>query len=755
MKPALLIFFLFFQFFLGQAFLSGDLCGQSLQTGKGYLNITKGLSGGTFEAGDTLEIRATIARLSGGSISRVRYVDTIPDNTSFVPGSLRLMTNEGVEYRSFSDAANDDDALYDPSDKTLKIHVSASDGSLGSGYARDTDPYADDTRAPGFSNSNQPSLFGSGCIIVASYRIVIDPVSIGTVINAKGGAFYYRSSGTQVASLPSISLLIASNLGLCSNKVSKNSVIENAGTFGEGSSRNRGTSSTLGTEYGFVNMGANSPGDGNYSLANNTSGDGSADNSVPGKSSKRVFTVWEISGDHTNATDPVAGNPATAAGTSGGYMLIINASYANGVAVSQSINNLCDETYYEFSAWFKNICRYCGCDITGKGAFTSGYNTAFPGDSSGVKPNLTFEVNGEAMYTTGDIPFTGTWVKKGFIFKTKPGVNIINIRIRNNSGGGGGNDWAMDDLALSICGPGISVTPTSISDCNNNYVDMAATVQYFEQNFGAFIWEKSIDGGNTWVTTPEVGEATPIALPGGQYEYTVHYPSLYVTQADSGNRYRVRVATNLGNLSSEACSYLDTTVASLTIFDCQVLDENLISFTGKSINNRNYLYWITGNETRPVVYSLEKSTDGTYYRPVTVQSGMNKKDVNNYSYADTAVPASMTWYRLKITDPATGRSKYAPVVILNNSTAPGKAAINVFENPFYQSITIEVSAFQQQEMSLRLYNLYGKQVKSTTMQVETGYKKLNWTGLESLPAGLYALEVRLGDQVVTKKMIKR
>src|SRR5690606_37848846 len=106
-------------------------------------------------------------------------------------------------------------------------------------------------------------------------------------------------------------------------------------------------------------------------------------------------------------------------------------------------------------------------------------------------------------------------------------------------------------------------------------------------------------------------------------------------------------------------------------------------------------------------------------------------------------------------DPATGRSKYAPVVTLNSSAASGKATIKVFQNPFHQSITIEVSALQQQEMSLRLYNLYGKKVKSTSLQVETGYKKVVWSGLESLPAGLYALEVRLGDQIVTNKMIKR
>ena len=64
-------------------------------TGKSYVNITKGVSGGTIEPGDILEIRATIAvsRIGANailSISRAHFVDTIPANTTFVAGSLRI-----------------------------------------------------------------------------------------------------------------------------------------------------------------------------------------------------------------------------------------------------------------------------------------------------------------------------------------------------------------------------------------------------------------------------------------------------------------------------------------------------------------------------------------------------------------------------------------------------------------------------------------------------------------------------------------
>ncbi|WP_315820221.1 hypothetical protein [Paraflavitalea speifideaquila] len=87
-----------------------------VQTGKSYVNVTKGLNGGTIEPGDTLEIRATIAvgNWDARSVSRAHYVDTIPANTTYIPGSLKILTNEGLTFKAYTDASGDDPAYYDP-----------------------------------------------------------------------------------------------------------------------------------------------------------------------------------------------------------------------------------------------------------------------------------------------------------------------------------------------------------------------------------------------------------------------------------------------------------------------------------------------------------------------------------------------------------------------------------------------------------------------------------------------------------------
>jgi hypothetical protein len=89
-------------------------------------------------------------------------------------------------------------------------------------------------------------------------------------------------------------------------------------------------------------------------------------------------------------------------------MVVINANYKTDTAYLDTISNLCPNTYYQYTAWFRNICSKCGCDSNGTGASGgAGYIPTGAGDSSGVHPNLTFNINGYDYYTTGNILYTG------------------------------------------------------------------------------------------------------------------------------------------------------------------------------------------------------------------------------------------------------------------------------------------------------------------------------------------------------------
>src|SRR4051812_25341549 len=107
--------------FLTIAFTSNA---QNIDFGKSYVNITKGLSGGTTEPGDILEIRASIV-VRVGSYDSCGYFDAIPAGTSYVPGTIRVLTNEGKIYKQFTDAIGDDQGWISGSNIRINLGYNA------------------------------------------------------------------------------------------------------------------------------------------------------------------------------------------------------------------------------------------------------------------------------------------------------------------------------------------------------------------------------------------------------------------------------------------------------------------------------------------------------------------------------------------------------------------------------------------------------------------------------------------------------
>ena len=60
---------------------------QTIDFGKSYVNLTKGLNGGTVETGDTLEIRASFV-VRSGTYDSCGYTDAVPAGTTFIPSTF-------------------------------------------------------------------------------------------------------------------------------------------------------------------------------------------------------------------------------------------------------------------------------------------------------------------------------------------------------------------------------------------------------------------------------------------------------------------------------------------------------------------------------------------------------------------------------------------------------------------------------------------------------------------------------------------
>ncbi|MCG2614637.1 T9SS type A sorting domain-containing protein [Terrimonas sp. NA20] len=740
----------------------------TVTTGKSFVNISRP-NGGTFLPGDIIEVRATIAVIGGGTtaatrLNNLRYNDTINlTKFEYIDNSLQMISNEGRLQTAYSDNADLDSGHIHKSSGRIRFNIGNSAG------AADVTTQGESGTGSGRlwgSGGMRPSFFGSTCIRVYAFRVRIKndgSVAVGETIDMPAGNFRYNrgSSGSLSSSdFTPYKIRISPDYGLCANAAGSNAIVgESGGTFGSGTAQNRaGGTSFVPLPYTMLDFGANTPNDNYYGLANTTSTDGTVNPNVNyssgSGSGSRVFGVWDIIGDHTGAADQTLGNwPGT-----GGYTVVVNASYETNRAFTQNISGLCEDTYYEFSAWFRNICRRCGCDSSGKGSTVPGYRPGPSNDSSGVRPNLNFQIDGEDVYTSGNIAYTGTWVKKGFVFKTKTGQTSMTVTIRNNAPGGGGNDWAIDDIGVRTCLPNMKYSPTMTPTvCQGSPFKVTDTIRSYFDNYRFHRWQTSMDNGVTWTNVSAVIDSTPhynAAL--NMYEYWSSYINPLITVADNGRRYRLVIATSTANLTNNSCRTTDEmNGVTLTVNDCGgTLATKFLNFSGSVHNNKSVLKWTVTGEEQDAIYGIQRSADGINYASIATVNGTatSGSDQTSYAFTDPEDLTRKMHYRIFV-QTKDNRGTFSRTLQLEAKQSPF-AFISVV-NPFQRELFFDISTDRNGTAKAELIDNMGKTVKRKTLELREGVNQLSLAETDALPTGIYILRVECGGIVITRRVLKQ
>lgn len=760
-----------------------------LKYGNSYVNISKKTTGGTVTTGDTLEIRTTFyinsaynnsnSGTNGGSgrIYAVRYLDSLPRKTDTINYPLKRITNEGVQSRSYTLTANDDAGTFIKNPllpNIYQIRINLGGPTLGVEPTRPTLASATSTTdvvgASSIQGNSNPPKFGSGTLTTVAFRVKVTGVAGDTIVLGAAKIIYKKTSAgvdTTINFTPYKIIISASNAAFCSNATGATFTGEAGGTFDSGTVLNRSYAPSFSIPgYTYINNVSRSVGinDGYYAVVKNTSplsstqpnsrrqgaggGTCSAPSPIPTTDScaNRMFGgFWFINGDHTG-TNNSAGKSPPAAATRSGYMLVVNADISQSEAYRQTISGLCPDTYYEFSAWVRNVCPLCGID-------SSGTQTWKPG----VLPNLTFVVDGLDYYSSGDIDTLG-WLKRGFVVKTDTAQTSFTISIRNNAPGGGGNDWALDDISLASCTPDISITPGSGLDstCYGNSINFSATITSSYNNMNWWKWQKSTNNGSSWsdVTT---GNTTP-TWNGLAWTYTVNLNLTNVPSSDSGALYRAVFAPTFGSLTNASCNVISNSIRLIvrTIYDpagvCKVLPVKIVNFSARKDNNNVKLIWTSENEQPNVLYELERSSDGTTFIKIGSQDGRGLT-MNAYSYIDAAPLKGINYYRAKVIDTRTGKIFYTNIAVVYTDEGKQFDLISVL-NPFKSNIYVTLSVANSGTVKMQLNNMQGGLIRNYQQSVIKGVSQIQMPDLSSLPAGMYLLRIEMGNDVVVKKVYK-
>ncbi|MFJ4950278.1 isopeptide-forming domain-containing fimbrial protein [Streptomyces sp. NPDC088760] len=145
-----------------------------------YMLLAKtAIPAGPLEVGDVVTYRITAKNEGGGAAENLVLTDVIPEGTTYLPGSLRIV--DGPNAGAKSDARSDDQAYYDATANKVVFH-------LGNG-------------ASGAAGGSLPSTATQPAGTTVEYRVTIDRASGGKQITNTATASYENRLGDRPESL--------------------------------------------------------------------------------------------------------------------------------------------------------------------------------------------------------------------------------------------------------------------------------------------------------------------------------------------------------------------------------------------------------------------------------------------------------------------------------------------------------------------------------------------------------------------------
>lgn len=250
-------------------------------------------------------------------------------------------------------------------------------------------------------------------------------------------------------------------------------------------------------------------------------------------------------------------------------------------------------------------------------------------------------------------------------------------------------------------------------------------------------------GGNsstyTWTQTTSTGTIT---LPQTTATITV-------TPPEDGTIYRATGTTTNGCPNSDE--------ARINISSTP-LPVSLVSFEAVRQRASVLLRWATASEKDNAHFMVQRSTNGEAFANLGKVAGAGTTSRRTeYEFVDGKLPAatgSVLYYRLQQTD-LDGSSTYSPVQAVQLSSSAASLQAEVFPNPYDTRVAVRLRSKQAGVVKFLVHDVVGRPLLSGSAPVTEGLQDVEVPQASMLPAGLYYLTVRQGNQQQVLKLQRR
>ena len=342
--------------------------------------------------------------------------------------------------------------------------------------------------------------------------------------------------------------------------------------------------------------------------------------------------------------------------------------------------------------------------------------------------------NNTILTFTGAINPSGTSNKNGKII-----VSGINSRLRTNIQVESNAFFPVATSTLDIDYAPVTIENTSPTTFWS--VGVKSTVDSLLANSKKVNLQWDIAGGTRANITVQWDEA--------QEEVGFNRPTCDLYHWNDGAKiWEATVVNSRGNTSP---THSLTTVgwssfSPFAVFSQAALPVELMSFTGKTQQNKALLTWQTATEKNNKGFEVEKSFDGQTFDNIGfVKGNGNSTLTQKYDFTDANFIQN-AYYRLKQVD-ANGDFEYSKIIALTVGNAKSKSTVKAYPNPMADVLTVETSVSETSQ--LEIIDAVGRVVFK--QNVESGNYQIPTS---TLTRGMYILKLTNKNDSLIQKIIK-
>lgn len=216
----------------------------------------------------------------------------------------------------------------------------------------------------------------------------------------------------------------------------------------------------------------------------------------------------------------------------------------------------------------------------------------------------------------------------------------------------------------------------------------------------------ALSGGINTFTFTRVGGGTLTLAQSEALLDALQYQNLSIVGDEVG--FRLFTVIALGAYSLSGTSYNTSSPPAIFIANiANPLPVNVISFTGKALENANQLNWTVAQEVDFSHYEVLRSEDGREFNAVgMVFATENSMDMKSYSFVDASAKSELSYYKLKLVD-NNGSVAYTSLVVINRNVIV-QTVSNLFPNPATTQVNIEVQGVSVDNFNVSVQDINGK-----------------------------------------------